>query len=59
MDRYSKIILTVIALLLALHLFHPFYSAREAKANSGVMDVNIVKVADRWVGRGIPVDVIE
>jgi hypothetical protein len=59
MDRYSKIVLTVIALLLALHLFHPFYSVKEAKANSGVMDVNIVKVADRWVSRGIPVDVIE
>jgi hypothetical protein len=59
MDRYIKIILTIIAVLLTLHLLWPFFAARTAKAGSGIMDVNIVKVDGRYISRGIPVIVIK
>ncbi len=59
MDRYIKIILTIIAVLLTLHLLGPFFAARTAKAGSGIMDVNIVKVDGRYISRGIPVIVIK
>lgn len=59
MDRYMKIVLTIIAILLTLHLFRPFFYARTAKASSGIMDVNIVKVDGRYISRGVPVVVIK
>jgi len=59
MDRYIKIVLTIIAILLTLHLFRPFFAARIAKASSGIMDVNIVKVDGRYISRGVPVVVIK
>ena len=59
MGRYIKIVLTIIAVLLTLHLFKPFFEARIAKASSVIMDVNIVKVDGRYVSKGVPVVVIE
>ena len=45
MDRYSKFILTVIAILLALHLFKPFFVPREAGADLSRRDVNVTHIA--------------
>jgi len=54
--RYIKIILTIIAILLALNLVKPFV-VREA-IGSGVMDVNITHIAGyKLFSRTIPVDV--
>ena len=59
MGRYIKIVLTIIAVLLTLHLFKPFFEAHIAKASSVITDVNIVKVDGRYVSKGVPVVVIE
>lgn len=55
MDKYTKIVLTMIAILLTLHLFKPFLFMKDAKAGSGITDVNIVKVDNRFIHKGIPV----
>ena len=58
--RYTNTILTVIAILLALHLIKPFFTPGSAVASKDVVDVNIVKVADRTVfNDGIPVYITE
>ncbi len=44
MDRYTKFILTVIAVLLALHLVQPWWTPTDVKAQYQVMDVNIAQV---------------
>jgi len=59
MDRYMKIVLTIIAVLLTLHLFRPLFATHTAKASSGITDVNIVKVDGRYISRGLPVIVIK
>ena len=56
MDKYSKFILTVIAVLLALHLVKPWLTPKSAEGTSSVVDVNIAKVGGHGVyGQGIPV----
>ena len=54
---YIKIILTVIAVLLTLHLVKPLIVSN-AQAGSEVIDVNIVKVGNRMIyGGNIPVEI--
>jgi hypothetical protein len=57
MDRYTKIILTVIAVLLALHLVKPYVLPMNADAINRVQDVNIANVGGGLVTipAGIPV----
>ena len=50
MDKYTKVILTVIAVLLALHLAKPFFIPKEVIALNSVQDVNITKVGGVEVG---------
>ena len=50
MDKYTKFILTVIAVLLTLHLVKPFFIPKEVVANNAVQDVNITKVGGVEVG---------
>ncbi len=49
MDRYTKFILTVTAVLLALHLVRPWLIPAEVNAQSKIMDVNIAQVGYRAV----------
>ena len=63
MDRYTKFILTVIAVLLALHLVKPWLAPTNAKAGSQgsqEMTVNIRKVGSRTIppGGGIPIRIV-
>ena len=60
MDRYTKFILTLIAILLALHLVKPWLSPTSAKADSQEMTVNIRKVGGRVIppGGGIPIRIV-
>ena len=54
---YLKIILTVIAVLLTLHLVKPLIVSN-AQTGSEVIDVNIVKVGNRMIYSGnIPVEI--
>ncbi len=54
---YIKIILTVIAVLLTLHLIKSLIVSN-AQAGSEVIDVNIVKVGNRMIyGGNIPVEI--
>ena len=54
---YIKIILTVIAVLLMLHLVKPLIVSN-AQAGPEVIDVNIVKVGNRMIyGGNIPVEI--
>ena len=54
---YIKIILTVIAVLLTLHLVKPII-VPNAQAGPEVTDVNIVKVGNRMIyGGNIPVEI--
>ncbi len=54
---YIKIILTVIAVLLTLHLVKPLIVSN-AQAGPEVIDVNIVKVGNRMIyGGNIPVEI--
>ena len=56
MDRYSKFILTVIAILLALHLVKPWLTPKSAEGVGKVVDVNIAQVGGFGVySQGIPV----
>jgi hypothetical protein len=57
-DRYSKVILTIIMFLLIVFLLKPGLIF-EVKANSGITDVNIVQVDNRYISRGIPVEIIK
>ena len=54
MDKYTKFILTVIAVLLALHLVKPFFIPKEVVAINSVQDVNITKVGGVEVGSPSP-----
>jgi len=45
MDRYSKFILTVIAVLLALNLFKPLFVPGEATPDLSRRDVNVTHIA--------------
>jgi hypothetical protein len=58
MDKYSKIILTIILFLLIAILLKPGFVS-ELKANSGIIDVNIEQINGRYISRGIPVLIIE
>ena len=49
MDRYSKFILTVIAILLALHLCKPLFIPGEATADLSLRDVNVTHIAGQPV----------
>ena len=49
MDRYSKVILTIIAILLTLHLIKPLLMPKEVSAQRGVVDVNIAEVGGKRV----------
>jgi len=50
MDKYTKIILTVIAVLLALHLVKPWLIPRQARADLGeIVNVNVAKVAGKEI----------
>ena len=54
---YIKIILTVIAVLLTLHLVKPLIVSN-AQAGPEVIDLNIVKVGNRMIyGGNIPVEI--
>jgi hypothetical protein len=55
MDTYSKIILTIIMFLLITILIKPGI-VPTARAGE-VIDVNIVKVAGRFISRTVPVSV--
>ena len=44
MDRYSKFILTIIAILLMAHLVKPLFMPERAEAERKVIDVNIAEV---------------
>ncbi|MFX0201098.1 MAG: hypothetical protein ACFFCW_33685 [Candidatus Hodarchaeota archaeon] len=61
MDKYTKFILTVIAILLALHLVKPWFIPYEVKAGPGIIDVNIEKVGGSFVNvsAGIPVHIVK
>jgi len=69
MDRYTKVILTIIAILLTLHLIKPLLIPKEVGAQMGVLDVNIAEVGGKTVhvsvfdmgvmDSGIPVFVTE
>lgn len=61
MDRYTKFILTLIAILLALHLVKPWSSPTDAKAGSEELTVNIRKVGGRTIspGGGIPIRIVD
>lgn len=60
MDRYTKFILTLIAILLALHSVKPWLSPTNAKAGSQEMTVNMRKVGGRTIppGGGIPIRIV-
>ena len=45
MDRYSKFILTVIAVLLALNVSKPLLVPQEATADLSLRDVNVTHIA--------------
>lgn len=53
MDRYTKFILTVIAVLLVLHLVKPWLTPTDVKAQTGVVDVNIAEVDGHRVRVGL------
>ena len=58
--RYTNFILTVIAILLALHLVKPLFTPTTATAYKDIMDVNIVRVAGSSViTKGVPVYITE
>ena len=57
MDRYSKVILTIIMFLLLAILIKPKLIS-EAKAGSAT-DVNIVQVGNRFIGHQIPVEIVK
>jgi hypothetical protein len=60
MDRYTKAILTIIAILLALHLVKPWFPPPEGEAGPDVLDVNISAVGDQRIGYGgaMPVRIV-
>lgn len=45
--KYHNFILTVIAILLALHLSVRMFNAKQIEAGSGIQKVDIVKIAGR------------
>jgi hypothetical protein len=52
--KYTDFILTVIALLLALHLVKPWLSPEEARAGSDeIVNVNILKVGGERINRSV------
>ena len=54
--RYTNFILTVIAILLALHLVKPLFMPSDATTGRDITDVNIVRVAGSSViTKGLPV----
>ena len=59
MDKYTEFILTVIAILLALHLIKPWFISNKVNADPGIVDVNIEKVGGSFVNAisGIPVHI--
>ncbi len=60
MDSYTKVILTIIAILLALHLMQPWFSPTKSQAGPDVVDVNISAVGDQRIGYGgaMPVRIV-
>ena len=58
MDKYTKFILTLIAILLVLHLIKPLFTPTNVTAKPEVVDVNIAKVGGQPIvrmGSGLPV----
>jgi hypothetical protein len=53
MTKYTNFILTVIAMLLALHLVKPWFVPSNVNASGTATDVNIVQVAGRDVRVGM------
>ena len=51
-DRYTKTVLTIIAICL---VWICISMTTSAFADREVVDVNIVKVADRFIGHAVPV----
>ncbi len=49
MNKYTNFVLTVIAILLALHLVKPFFTTNSVTANQREIDVNIASVGGRSV----------
>ena len=60
MDRYTKFILTLIAILLALHLVKPWLSPTNVKADPEELTVNIRAVGGVGIpyGGGIPIRIV-
>lgn len=57
MDKYSKVILTIIMFLLIAILLKPKLVS-EVRAGA-VTDVNIIQVDNRYISRGIPVEIVK
>jgi hypothetical protein len=53
--KYNNIILTIISILLALHLYVRLTDKREVNASTGIQRVNITHVGGNSVWRSIPV----
>ena len=57
LDIYSKIILTLIAVVLLGILLQPYISTQPVNASTGVIQVNIKEVAGRRLTDTLPVDI--
>jgi len=56
MDKYSKVILTIIMFLLIAILIKPEL-VPTAGAGSNTLDVNIQKVGGNWISKTLPVSI--
>jgi len=56
-DRYTKVVLTIIALALVVIAARPLFEARPATAQSGVVQVDIVRVGGSSLWLAEPINV--
>jgi len=54
LDIYTKVILTIIAIALTLNFIQPIIFPPPATANSGTIEVDIVRVGGWLIGREVP-----
>ncbi|MFH1327434.1 MAG: hypothetical protein ABIH76_01070 [Candidatus Bathyarchaeota archaeon] len=53
-DLYTKVILTIIAIALSLNFIQPIIFPPTVKADSGIIEVDIVRVGGWLIGREVP-----
>jgi len=56
-DRYTKTILTIIAIALCVMLVKPIFVSESVRAYNGVLDVNIKEIGGKRVYGSLEVDI--